>query len=344
MTLRIDSLTKVFPTGVFSKKVVLEKVNLHVEPGEICILLGANGSGKSTLFKIILGFLKPNQGSISLFGSTHQSVSLRRKIGYVPDIPHFQGFLTASEILAYYGRLFGMPKKKILSRTETVLELVGLSKESHQKTSGYSKGMIQRLAIAQAILHEPDLLLLDEPTSGLDPLGQREVLALIREIHRANPNLSMMISTHSLQEACLLGQRVCILKSGRLEASCSIAELLSIESSKEKKESPKYCVQVYGSPQKCDQVFDACQKFSPRRSGTQIVFEIPDLSSLMSLMEDLKHKRDLVISISDNRAYLEEKIYGKVSSQAPIWLKDRKMNRAKPTSHEKRHVKQRRAS
>ena len=343
MTLSIDKVTKVFKTGIFSKKTAVHDVSLHLPAGQIAALIGANGSGKSTIFKMILGVLRPTKGKITIYQSLPEDISSRKCIGYVPDTPHFQSFLTAKEILTYYAKLLQIPRWQIPSRIESVLKIVGLMKDSNQKIDGFSKGMIQRLAIAQAILHDPSLLLLDEPTSGLDPLGQREMIELIKHIYDARPNLSILLSTHSLSEASLLSHYVYVLKEGSLDRSGSVFELLASAGQHEKElDLPKYKIFVYGKEQKLLEIQESYAKFSPTFFSSQLVFQVEDVSRLALIVSELKQKRDIVISLADDHTWLEKELY--LPQHSSNKESKKSVSKLLPHHSSKHHPKHRRAS
>jgi ABC-2 type transport system ATP-binding protein len=222
----IQNVTKTFPTGIFSTKTAVDNLTLEIPKGQVIGLLGANGSGKSTTLKMLLGFLRPTSGSIRVCDVRAGTRESRQLIGYLPENPRFQRFLTGRDILHYFGKLYGMSGKALAMRTEELLQMVGLGRVGDERVQGYSKGMTQRLAIAQAILNRPAILIFDEPMSGLDPLGRIEIRDLIRKLHSELSETTIFFTTHILNDVESLCNWVALLKKGKLEVYCPIASLL----------------------------------------------------------------------------------------------------------------------
>ena len=189
-------------------------------------LLGPNGAGKTTLLKTLLGFLKPDRGSMTAFGldPTRQSLEVRRRIGYMPEVDcHLPG-MTAARFVAFAAELSGLPPDEATSRAHEVLYYVGLDEARYRNVETYSTGMKQRVKLAQALVHDPDLLLLDEPTNGLDPEGREEMLALIRDV-ATRRNMSLILCSHLLRDVETVCERVIVLKQGEIAAAGRIDEL-----------------------------------------------------------------------------------------------------------------------
>lgn len=220
------NITKIFPIGILKKKVAVDNVSFSIPKGEVVGLVGANGSGKSTSIKMMLGFLKPNSGTIEVAGIDSKNKNIRRLIGYLPENPKFQKFLTGYEIMKYYAKLLSLPKNELNERVEHLLNIVGLSKAQHEKVQGYSKGMGQRLAIAQSLLSNPPILVFDEPMSGLDPLGRREIRNLIASLHTNMKETTIFFSSHILTDIENLCTSVVLLKKGKLKAIGAVKDLL----------------------------------------------------------------------------------------------------------------------
>ena len=171
----LTDVTKIFRLGVFKTKVGVKGLTLNVPRGKVIGLLGPNGSGKSTTIKMILGFLRPTSGEILVCGHPADQKVARSFLGYLPENPRFQKFLTAKDVLDYYGGLLRLKGLQLEKRVEYLLELVNLKHAALERVQGFSKGMTQRLAIAQSLLHQPRILIFDEPMSGLDPIGRLEI-------------------------------------------------------------------------------------------------------------------------------------------------------------------------
>src|SRR5437773_3947454 len=222
------NLTKDYAVGFWRKRPrrVLDDLNLAVESGEVFGLLGPNGAGKSTTLKLILRLIFPTRGTISIFGADWSDASLRARIGFLPENPSFYDNLTAEEFLKYAGSLFGLAPGERRRRAAQLLEQVGLAEVADIPVRRYSKGMVQRLGIAQALVNDPDLVILDEPMSGLDPLGRREVRDLILELKAARK--TVVFSTHILPDAETLCDRVAILHRGRLQGLGELSRILAM--------------------------------------------------------------------------------------------------------------------
>jgi ABC-2 type transport system ATP-binding protein len=189
-------------------------------------LLGPNGAGKTTLLKTLLGFLKPDRGTITAFGldPAKEPLEVRRRIGYMPEVDcHLPG-MTAARFVAFAGELSGLPADEATSRAHEVLYYVGLDEARYRRVDTYSTGMKQRVKLAQALVHDPDLLLLDEPTNGLDPDGREEMLSLIRDV-AARREMSLILCSHLLRDVESVCERVIVLKQGEVAAAGRIAEL-----------------------------------------------------------------------------------------------------------------------
>lgn len=201
---------------------VLKGVDLDVARGEVFGLLGPNGAGKTTLTHTILGLLKPDDGKVRVFGIDDRT-RISARLGYLPERPRYHGQFTGREFLSTMAQLSGLDHRRRLDRLDAVIDLVGLGQAAERRISTYSKGMLQRIGIAQAILHEPDLLIVDEPGSGLDPGGQREMAALLQTLHETGHTI--FLCTHQLTEVARLCDRIGVLVGGRIAHSTSLAEL-----------------------------------------------------------------------------------------------------------------------
>jgi ABC-2 type transport system ATP-binding protein len=224
--IRLRGLNKAFRghLGIGRTAAVVD-LDLEVFRGESFGLLGPNGAGKTTTLKMLLGLLRPDSGEISLLGRPPSDPRARAHIGYLPENPYFYDYLTAEEFLDFYGRLQGIPGAVRRKRVLETLERVGLKGREKTALRKFSKGMVQRLGLAQAIQHDPDLVIFDEPMSGLDPVGRREVRDLILSLRRAGK--TVFFSSHILQDAEMICDRVAILKQGRLVSVGSLDEMVS---------------------------------------------------------------------------------------------------------------------
>lgn len=220
-----DRLTKDFKTGVWRPRIHrgLDGLTLDIPAGGVFGLLGPNGAGKSTTLKLLLRLLTPTSGRASIFGLAPGDVRAHQRLGFLPENPTFYDYLSAEELLAYFAGLCGATAADAKSRASTMLDLVGIAADRRRPLRQYSKGMIQRVGIAQALVNDPELVILDEPMSGLDPVGRREVRELIMTLR--DQGRTVLFSSHILSDAELLCTRVGILARGKLVASGALTEL-----------------------------------------------------------------------------------------------------------------------
>lgn len=200
----------------------VQDISLEVRQGEVFGLLGLNGAGKTTTIKLLLGLLFPTQGRVDIWGRPAQSLDAKRDIGYLPEVPYFYKYLTAREVLRFYGQLSGIPRERLAARIEEVLATVHMAAHAGRPMREYSKGMLQRIGLAQAVLHDPKILVFDEPVTGLDPLGLREMREIMISLHKAGKTI--FFSSHSISEVERVCHRVAILVKGRLVRTVSQAE------------------------------------------------------------------------------------------------------------------------
>ena len=222
--LEISRLFKTYTGKKLAKVAALQDLSLEVHTGEVFGFLGPNGAGKSTTIKILMGLLRPTAGSVSMFGKPVQDAQSRLKVGFLPENPAFYDFLTAREYLQFVGRTFSMKDEAVKSASIKLLELLDLTKAADRPMRGYSKGMIQRLGLAQAMLHDPDLYLLDEPMSGLDPVGRSLVKEIIKDLKSRGK--TVFFSTHITADIEVVCDRVGIVAGGRLRTVDSVANIL----------------------------------------------------------------------------------------------------------------------
>lgn len=221
-------LTKDYTVGFFRKQPrrALDGLSLRVDAGEVFGLLGPNGAGKSTTLKLLLRLIFPTSGTARVLGRELNDVAMHARVGYLPENPYFYDHLTAREFLNYVGELFGLASAERRRRVGQLLDRLGLADSSDVPLRKFSKGMVQRVGIAQALMNDPELIFLDEPMSGLDPLGRREVRDLILELKAGGK--TVFFSTHILSDAEMLCDRVAILNRGRLQGCGELREILSL--------------------------------------------------------------------------------------------------------------------
>jgi ABC-2 type transport system ATP-binding protein len=226
--LSFDALTKVFRSGLTGRCLyTLGPVSLDVQGGEVFGYLGPNGAGKTTTIKLALGLLRPSGGRVTCFGERSTSPCAKRRIGYLPEQPYFYQHLTALELMEFYGDMFGLSRREKRRRAEHLLDLTGLGNFRNTRLSKFSKGMLQRIGLAQALVNDPDLVVLDEPLSGLDPVGRRELRSLILELRAQGK--TVFLSSHILQDIEMVCDRVAILQEGKVLRVASVREVMGKE-------------------------------------------------------------------------------------------------------------------
>ncbi len=225
MILEFDKVTKVFKSQLIHRPIVtIGPISFGINRGEIFGCLGPNGAGKTTTIKLALGLLRPTSGSLILFGERQRSEKVLSQIGFLPEQPYFYRHLTAAEILEFYGGIFGLKRSQARERAYYLLELVGLSEFANLRIEKLSKGMLQRVGLAQALVNDPEILVLDEPLSGLDPVGRYEIRDLILKLKQQGK--TVFLSSHILQDVEMMCDRVAILWKGKVIEVVSVSDLL----------------------------------------------------------------------------------------------------------------------
>ena len=225
--IEILGLEKTYSVGFWRKrpKRALHPLHLAIEDGEIFGFLGPNGAGKTTTLKMLMGLVFPSGGGARILGMDLDDPRMKAQIGFLPEQPYFYDYLTARELLTYYGQLSGVDSRQLPRKVDSTLERVGLRDATDVQLRKFSKGMLQRAGIAQAILHDPKVVFLDEPMSGLDPMGRREVRSLIEQLKAEGK--TVFFSTHILSDAEALCDRVAVINLGQLRGVGAVAELTS---------------------------------------------------------------------------------------------------------------------
>ncbi|MFO0775794.1 MAG: ABC transporter ATP-binding protein [Nitrospiraceae bacterium] len=223
--LKIEKLSKTFKVGFWGRKVTaVSGFDLEVRRGEVFGFLGPNGAGKTTTLKMLMGLIYPTSGKAWLFGKEIGDLGARRRLGYLPESPYFYDYLTGGEFLRFYAHLFGLRGAQMEQRITELLDMVGMSHARNLQLRKFSKGMLQRVGIAQALINDPELVVLDEPMSGLDPIGRKEVRDLILRLKESGKTI--FFSSHILHDAEMLCDRVAIILKGKLVACGRVDELV----------------------------------------------------------------------------------------------------------------------
>jgi ABC-2 type transport system ATP-binding protein len=295
--IRTAGLTKEFRLGFRRKRALaVDRLDLEVEDGEIFGFLGPNGAGKTTTLKMLMGFIKPTSGRAWLFGEEIGDVRVRQRIGFLPESPYFYDYLTATEFLAFYGRLFGLSGEVIADKTAALLKQVGLESSAHLQLRKFSKGMLQRIGIAQALINDPQLVILDEPMSGLDPIGRKEVRDLILQLKQQGK--TVFFSSHIIPDVEMLCDRVGILVRGRLHDIGKLNEIL---------ETRVACIEIVAAG--IDD--DAARRVGflngkTARTGDNLLIRVPRQEEVEQTLMVIKELKGTLISVLPVRETLEE--------------------------------------
>jgi ABC-2 type transport system ATP-binding protein len=227
--IQIEELTKDYAVGFWRKRPyrALDRLSLQVGPGEVFGFLGPNGAGKTTTLKLLMQLIFPSAGRADILGKPVGDVSVRKRIGYLPENPYFYDYLTAEELLTYFAQLFGFSRADQKTRVSVLLDRVGIGAERRLQLRKFSKGMVQRVGVAQALINDPEVIFLDEPMSGLDPLGRRDIRTLILELR--DQGRTVFFSSHILSDAEALCSRVAVVAGGRLAAAGRLTEILAFD-------------------------------------------------------------------------------------------------------------------
>jgi ABC-2 type transport system ATP-binding protein len=286
-------LTKVYSSSFKKNKVqALVDFNLNVEKGVIFGLLGPNGAGKTTLVKLLLGITFPTAGSASMIERDIYDYKTKKEIGYLPENHKYPSYLKGGEVLKYFGRLSGMNGAGLDKRIDELLELVKLSQWKKTKVKAYSKGMMQRLGLAQALINDPELIFLDEPTDGVDPIGRKEIRDILAELK--NRQKTIFLNSHLLSEVELITDRVGILNKGKLLREGTVKELT------EKKEEYKLVVDSTSENIGIDNA-----AFTKQPDGSYLV-KVTDINELNKIIDNIRSKGILLKEIVPLKNTLEE--------------------------------------
>jgi ABC-2 type transport system ATP-binding protein len=229
---QIENISKFFPVPLRRQRVqAVKNLSLVVEPGQVYGLLGPNGCGKSTTLKILLGLVTPNSGRALVFGKDSREYRSRRDVGFLPENPYFYKFLTAAETLAFYGKICGLSGKTLATRIDELIELVGLRDARDRRVGGFSKGMLQRIGLAQALIQDPGLVVLDEPTAGVDPAGSHQIRDLILDLKKRGK--TVLLTSHLLEQVQEICDRVGIMARGEMIREGSLDDLVRVKNQTE---------------------------------------------------------------------------------------------------------------
>lgn len=303
-------LTKDYLVGFWRKrpKRALDRLNLRVETGEVFGLLGPNGAGKTTTLKLLFRLDFPTSGTGRILGKELGDISAHARVGYLPEQPYFYDHLTAEELLNYSGQLFGIPALERQRRVARLLERVGMADSREVPLRKFSKGMLQRIGIAQALINDPELIFLDEPMSGLDPLGRREVRDLILQLKAEGK--TVFFSTHILSDAEALCDRVAILNRGRMQGCGQVREILSLGVSMTEivLEDPPPEVLSELSRYRCSLI----------RTGDRVCLQLPAEVNVAEVLETALRRRAKIVSVNPVKMSLEDYFLAQIVASSKI--------------------------
>jgi ABC-2 type transport system ATP-binding protein len=305
----IENLSKDYPFGFLhlKKKTSLEGLTMRVEEGEVFGFLGPNGAGKSTTIKLLVGLIFPTAGTARILGKSINDVSMHQDIGYLPEQPYFYDYLTAAELLDYFARIHGLSAQDRKVRVDRMLKKVGLETARKIQLRKYSKGMLQRVGLAQAILHDPKVVILDEPMSGLDPVGRREVRDIILELKQADKTI--LFSTHILSDAEMLCDRVGVIVGGKLRGVGAPDEIVGM-----KAHSMEILFEYAATGTGLDGLLSRAKQL-----GKRYHLQVPE-ADLYATLQQLGSAGATILSVTQVKATLEEYFMNLVSAdraQAP---------------------------
>jgi ABC-2 type transport system ATP-binding protein len=301
--LDVIHISKSFRLGFFLKKVkVLEDVSFKVFPGEIVGFLGPNGAGKTTTIRIINGIIFPGGGSIRIFDQEHMKISVKKRIGFLPEDPYFYHYLTGREFLNFYCQLFGYNTSQRKKRIKELLELVGMESKADLQMRKYSRGMLQRLGMAQALINDPELVILDEPMSNLDPIGRRQMRDIILRLKEEGKTI--FFSTHILSDVEMICDRVVIIVEGKIVSQGKISDLI-----KEKIEY--YEIAFSGIPAKRTSRFGEC--ISVR--DDKCLIKVAGYPKMLKAMQFIEENKGKILSVNPQKMSLEDMFIKKLQQE-----------------------------
>ena len=307
--IRIEGLVKRFWSGWpgLPPATVLDGLSLSVREGEIYGFLGPNGSGKTTTIKVLMGLIRATAGTAEIFGKPAGDVQIRRRIGFLPEAPYFYDYLTAEEFLTFYGHLAGMGRDILEARVPQLLEMVGLAEARARQLRKFSKGMLQRIGLAQALIHDPELVILDEPMSGLDPIGRKQVRDLILGLR--DQGKTVFFSTHIIPDVEMICDRVGVIVKGKLLTTGRVDDLAG-----------------HGHTQSVEIV---CQGITVGeipaigttavrvlQQGPQALIVLPNPDRLEDILGEIRKHGGRLISVTPQKGSLEELFFPSVSQGA----------------------------
>jgi len=307
--LKTEGLSKTFKVGFWGRSVpAVHGLDLDVRKGEVFGFLGPNGAGKTTTIKMLMGLIYPTSGQAWLFGRPIGDQESKARLGFLPESPYFYDYLTGLEFLQFYGHLFGLRGVALGKCIDELLELVGMSHARHLQLRKFSKGMLQRVGIAQALINDPELVVLDEPMSGLDPIGRKEIRDLILRLKESGKTI--FFSSHILHDAELLCDRVAIILKGKLVACGSVSELID--------EGATHSVEVVIDglgPEGLARLRQLADRVIVQ--GAQVLAVLPSRQQVGQVLEIIRGAKATLVSLTPQKGSLEDLFIREVRSKQP---------------------------
>jgi ABC-2 type transport system ATP-binding protein len=308
--IKTDRLTKVYPKPGGGQLRAVDEVSLEVYSGEVFAYVGPNGAGKTTTIKLLLGLTKPTSGSFEILGGSIKDRKIRARIGFLPEDHNFYSYLTVETILDFYARLFGLAGRDRRNAIERVLEMAGLQDRRRTKVKHLSKGLQQRVGLAQALINDPDLLMLDEPQSGLDPLGQADLRTLIN--NQKEQGKTIFLNTHVLSDVERIADRVGIIDNGQLKTVRSVKEITGAQEGVVVKAEP------IREEEHLAPIREIAVSVETRDGFTYI--ELADEGLVASVLPLIKKADSKFVTVEQKHVHLEDFFKGTVTSRGDSWV------------------------
>ncbi len=303
VVIKTENLTKVFKVGFRGRRVTaLSNLNLEINGAEVFGFLGPNGAGKTTAIKILMGLIYPTAGRAWILNRECGDVGIKERIGFLPEQPYFYDYLTSREFLRFYGQLFGLGREELSKRIDTMLSIVGLKNAADLQLHKFSKGMLQRIGIAQALINNPDLIILDEPMSGLDPIGRKEVRDIILQLK--GEGRTIFFSTHIIPDVEIICDRVGILINGELVSVGRLNEIIDARI--------KYVEIIARNVSRDMLAHITAMGESVYETWDQVSIKVNDENRVDVLLGMIKEGKGRIVSVIPQRETLEEHFIKKV--------------------------------
>ncbi|HTY59124.1 MAG TPA: ABC transporter ATP-binding protein [Bacteroidota bacterium] len=308
LAIESDALSKTYRSGVLRRQEVtaLNEFSIQVESGQIFSLLGPNGAGKTTFIKMLLSLASPTSGTASVLGRKLPDVKVREKLGYLPENHRYPGYLTGEQVLRYFGELGGGASRTLPGQVDALLDLVGMTRWRTMKVKKYSKGMMQRLGLAQALVNDPEIVFLDEPTDGVDPVGRKEIREILKDLKRRGKTI--FLNSHLLSEVELVSDRVAVLDKGRLLKVGTVDELTTT--------GQAYVIGITGTLPEAVTLEARALVLGLSQQGENVTAECRSTSELNRVIDLLRKNNVEITSVVKQRNTLEDSFISLITKEA----------------------------